>query len=439
MEFLDFWVDIKEGLVESFTTGPFVYVWFILGKTWWLFVPLFLLMAAWTYWINYIQGQFLSGLDYRLLAVTVPKDAIRTPKSMEQIFASTVGMMHGSNNVEKYWKGASQETFSVELVGINGHIRFIFRMPAAFRDLFEANIYAQYPEAEIMEVEDYTQTIPDDFLEKGYKAWGAELALTKPDAYPIRTYMEFEERITQEVLDPMASITELLSRFGEGEQIWIQWVCKPVPGHEHQWVKEGEELKKKLLGQLPETQRKELIETLTSPLNKVGDLIDTAMGYEGEAQEDTKMPTMAPDLYNVVMSLDRSLSKQGFEVKARVLYTSSKKETYLVQRGITGFFGYLNHFNTQNLNGFKPDSRNKTKVDYFMKTYREYWRKKRMLDLCKTRSFWKGANPFVLNTEELATVFHFPMPGVKATTVERVEARKASAPRDLPIASIKNN
>jgi len=432
----EFFQLLQSNFVESFTTGPFVYIWFLLGKTWWLFVPLFLLMAAWWYWVDYIQTQFVKNLDFRLLAVTVPKDAERTPKAMEQIFSSAFGMAHGTNMFEKYWKGNVQEFFSAELIGINGHIRYIFRMPFAFRDLFEANIYAQYPEAEIMEVEDYTQLIPDDFLEKGYKCWGAEIVLLKEDAYPIRTYPDFEERINQEMLDPMSSITELFSRMGDGEQLWIQWVCRPVMAKDHGWVKEGEALRDKLLGKLPPEQRNAVISAMSTPLNAAGGLIDQALGYEaamGPEAPEQKMPMMSPDLYNALLALDRNMSKLGFEVKGRVFYVA-KKATYLIQRGITGFFGYLQHFNTQNLNGFRPDNKMKTKVDYFMRDYREYWRKRRMLEVCQTRSMWVGNKPFILTTEELATIFHFPMPIVKAKTIERVSARKGAAPRDLPVA-----
>jgi hypothetical protein len=39
----------------------------------------------------------------------------------------------------------------------------------------------------------------------------------------------------------------------------------------------------------------------------------------------------------------------------------------------------------------------------------------------------------ILNTEELATLFHFPNFLVQAPAVERVEAKKAGPPTDLPI------
>ena len=40
---------------------------------------------------------------------------------------------------------------------------------------------------------------------------------------------------------------------------------------------------------------------------------------------------------------------------------------------------------------------------------------------------------FVLNTEELATVWHFPGQILKVPTLERIESKEASPPTNLPI------
>ena len=51
----------------------------------------------------------------------------------------------------------------------------------------------------------------------------------------------------------------------------------------------------------------------------------------------------------------------------------------------------------------------------------------------KNRSWGVGANPFVLNVEEIATLWHFPAIGIKAPLIKKQEARKAEPPVGLPI------
>jgi hypothetical protein len=43
------------------------------------------------------------------------------------------------------------------------------------------------------------------------------------------------------------------------------------------------------------------------------------------------------------------------------------------------------------------------------------------------------ATPFVLNIEELATVFHFPYTTVKAPSVSHSELKTKEPPPDLPV------
>jgi hypothetical protein len=61
-----------------------------------------------------------------------------------------------------------------------------------------------------------------------------------------------------------------------------------------------------------------------------------------------------------------------------------------------------------------------------------------MVEAYRSRSYFymnwfSGRLPFVLNTEELATIFHFPGRVAETPTFGRIEARKSEAPPNLPI------
>ena len=62
-------------------------------------------------------------------------------------------------------------------------------------------------------------------------------------------------------------------------------------------------------------------------------------------------------------------------------------------------------------------------------------KKKRFLKGFAKRSMWIGAKPYVLNTEELATLFHFPLSTTKAPPVESIDVRKGQPPANLPVIS----
>ena len=49
-----------------------------------------------------------------------------------------------------------------------------------------------------------------------------------------------------------------------------------------------------------------------------------------------------------------------------------------------------------------------------------------------------GAPSFILNVEELATIFHFPMATVKAPLLKKTEAKRGEAPFSLPVSPLES-
>jgi hypothetical protein len=408
---------------------------FVFARVWWILIPLILFLIYYS-WLQNKRLKFLDSLEYVFLAITVPIESEKNPSSMEQVFAGLYGIESVPNFVENYFKGEVQPEISLELVGINGHIRFLIRTPEMFRDLVEANVYAQYPDAEITEVEDYTKFAPDKYPNDKYEMFGTEFVLGKKDAYPIRTYHNFADQIAQEFIDPIAVITEVLSRLSEGEQIWLQFILRPAGDN---WKKEGEKVIAKLAGKKVE-EKVPLAERPIQSGAKIwhGTLkgIETALGVpEAESTGAKEEPPslvqyMTPGESEVVTAIERNITKVGFEVKFRFVYIAHK-EIFNKPKGVSSVVGAINLFNTKDLNTFKSFKKAKTKVDYFK--FRIPRRQKKLIRNYKLRRMEQGASPFVLNIEELATVFHFPYTSVKAPTISRPEAKTMEPPSDLPV------
>lgn len=436
-------IDLSSVGSSSGIVNPLSAMWFLMSHGGWLiFIPVFI-WGGWELWLNYIRNKFSEKQKYILLAIDVPKENEQSPKAVEQIFAHISGIQKGGNLKERYLQGYTQLGISLELVSIEGYVQFLIRTPEKFRDLVEAAFYAQYPNAEITEVEDYTKHFKPQFPNEEYDLWGSEIKLTNKQCYPIKTYPLFEHTLSQVFFDPMASILEAFSRLGRGEQVWLQIVIEPA--HDEDWREDGLHVIKKLIGAKVHSKNG-AADLLWLPLNVAHGLYESAVasiitptGFGESAAHDDNGPAsqmmhLPPNERSVVEQVGIKLSKMGYTSKIRLLYIG-KHDVFNKDR-ISGFVGALKQYNTLDLNGFTVDKKTKTQVDYFFVQRRNAWRKWRILWGYKNRSLKRGRNHYVLNVEELASLYHFPVTTVvKAPRVQKTESRRSEPPTALPVES----
>lgn len=411
---------------------------------WWAIVPVALFFIFKELWLDYVQTKYINSLKWTLLEIKIPKQVEKTPKAMEQIFAGFHGVQTTPNFVEKWIEGKVAPWFSLEILGIGGELRFLIRAEEKFRNLVEAQVYAQYPNAEINEIEDYITSLPSKIPSQKYDAWGTELVLTKPDAYPIRTYPYFfeEAKKEEERIDPLASLSEVLNYLTLKERLWVQILISPV---KEDWKEEGERLVEKLIGKKVKSTRKGMIlEEAHGWFNAIKESlhelffgpIDSSAGGEGKQEQslESLMQYLSPGKKEVVSAIEKNISKLGFASLIRFVYWA--ESDVFSKANVAATIGAFKQFNTQNLNGFKPNGAISPNIDYFFKNRRNFIRKIRVLNNYKRRYFphrkFKGRG-FVLNIEELATIYHVPGTMVEAPATPRVEAKKGGPPSGLPI------
>ncbi len=420
--------------------NPLAVMWTLLTHGGWIaLIPVFL-WGGFAIWLNYIQGVYAMRQKYVLLAIDVPKENELSPKAVEQVFAHLSGIYKSGNKKERYLRGYLMPSLSLELVSIEGYVQFLIRTPAKFRDLVEATIYAQYPNAEISEVGDYATEFKAEFPNEEYDIWGTELKLTNKQHYPIRTYPMFEHSLSQTFYDPMASILEFFSRMQRGEQVWLQIVI--TPPRTDDWRKDGMRLVKKLIGargapsgmpgyvNIPSQVLRGIYETAAASVIAPG---TSEERRNEENQPPSLMLHLPPNERAVVEQVGMKISKIGWLTKMRLIYIG--KHGVFTKDRISPLMGALRQFNTLDMNGFTLDSKTKTNIDYFVNP-RVNWRKRRLMLGYKYRSNWRGRNLFIMNVEELATIFHFPVTTVvKAPRVQKTEAKRGEPPAALPVES----
>lgn len=442
---MQFSIDIAS--IQAASGNPVLLIWEVFKNGGWIVVavlyfigiPIALVMT----YISSLQRSYQAAIKYVVLALDIPRGNEQTPKAVEAIFSHLHGIQKGGNLKEKYLKGYIQPQLSFEIIGIEGQTQFLIRTPEDLRDVVEATVFAQYPDAEITEVEDYTEFVPDDFVAAGYNMWGADIIPTNKDVFPIRTYPFFEHSLSQSLLDPMASLLELMGRLGPSEQIWLQLVMTPCDN----WLDQAKAAVKKIMG-VKETKKMNPLLEISSNVTK--GLYDSATYYllpQGEPEKPEKpekasFMALSTGDKALIEGIQMKASKIGWKVRFRFLYIG-KKPYFSKSRGVTGIMGALKQFAIQDMNGFKPDGITKTAVDYFFIKSRVLAKQKRILWNYKNRILEKkfmkknlgrqATQPFIMNVEELASIYHFPVETVKAPMVARTEAKRGEPPIALPV------
>lgn len=422
----------------EFLNGVFQNVFRILAASWWIVLPLVLLFIFLDFWLAAIRRTYILKIKWKLLEVKIPREILKTPKAMEQVFAAVHATYAEIKFFDKWWKGKVMDWTSFELVGFASRVHFYVRVAEQFRNLIESAIYAQYPDIEIVEVpEDYITLLPSVLPNRIYDLWGTNFILANDDAYPIRTYDYFEERVKEKRLDPIAAITEAISKLKEDEMIWIQILVRPT---NDKWKKEGEKLINKLIGRKGKQERTILGDLEEFLRNLIKAPFTPPTWSDGEKKEgpSTEISSLTSGERDVVAAIENKISKLGFESVLRFVYID--KADSFSRDNIAAVSGALRQFNTQNLNAFKPDKLVTTKTKHPFKARKLYFRKRRIFDAYKLRIF-PLSSPFllfpkrfsILNTEELATIYHYPTTFVEAPTLKRLESRRGEPPAELPI------
>ena len=434
------WLSLWYNFLYFSSQNPIIIGWQLFIHGGWVIFVVVLMAGIYDIWLDGRQGQYAGKWKWVMLAINIPKENEQTPKAAESIFTALIGAQSNPNLIDKYWDGKLQEWFSFELVSLGGYVQFLVRTPMQFRDLIESAVYAQYPDAEINEVEDYaTNYSKIRFPNKEYNLWGTEFCLTKDYPYPIKTYPEFEHTLTQTLVDPMAGLLEIMSRFSLDEQLWLQLVVTPIPAA-WGWGEKAKEIVKKLMGQeykAPETWS----DQLSKPVSYVSDvalsfsnqLFGPSEPAKKKEEDQWKMFKMSPGERTILEGVQHKLSMPAFKVKFRLVYLA-KHEVFAKGRGVAAVMGALQQFNTAGSNGFKPGKRTKTAADYFRVKQRVGHRQNKILRhfISRTNFYGESTDKFFLNAEELASVWHFPVLTVKASLVEKIQNKKAAPPTRLP-------
>ncbi|MFQ6049813.1 MAG: hypothetical protein ACE5J0_02110 [Candidatus Paceibacterales bacterium] len=432
------------GTIDWGALKPFWEVFWEFLKTWGWLILLFILwkpfLFLWRWWR--VEGWLKNVYKPILLEIKIPKEILKPVRAMEDVMNSIFGVIYHPPDWWETWiDGQLLTSLSFEIVSIGGEIHFFIRVFEIYRDGVEAAIYAQYPEAEITIADDYTKAVPQDIPNKDWDFWATDYVLLKEDAYPILTYKKFErevEPVEEKRVDPVATLLEALAKIKPGQQFWIQITAKPVTSEESKWIKKGEALRDKLAKRPAKAEFKPMALEALEVL-----ITGKPPGPPPEKEEPIIPPEMklTPGEREVVAAVEEKISKPGFQTNIRFIYLG-KRDVFFKANLRLGFT-YFNSYATEHLNRLIPWGATLTKIhkSWFLPlnllvSRRTYLRKRKIFRNYVNRDtplFPRAGGEFILNIEELASLYHFPSWRVAPVPgLPRIEAKKGPPP-ELPV------
>ena len=362
---------------------------------WYVWIPIVAVLLFLT-WRNHRSAEERQPIESTLLILDIPKANDKSELAAEQLFASLHGILRDKQELRI--NSGIQEHLSFEIASINGQIRFYVWVPKNLRSFVEGQIYSQYPSVQISKAEDdYTTHDRQHSV-----VCTTEIMLNDSEFLPIKTFQSFE-------VDPLAGITGTLAKLEQtGDEIWIQVLARPVADEWHKasdrWissVKGGNPFSALFGGQGFDMRWfATFFEALWRPPEQT-----TAGSGEKVLSERDKTR---------ISEAEKKATKLGYQTKIRLVYLGESQSSAKLQ--MQAIIGTFKQFNSTNLNGFKGG------VVSF---------KKEDLQVYKQRTFTdKG---YILNIEELASVFHLPHTNVETPNIVWASSKTAEPPSKLPV------
>jgi hypothetical protein len=421
-------------MLENFFDNPLYYLILILGNWWWAFLPFFVFPLFRSAWLLKRREEWEKKQKYKFLEIVVPNEVEKPLFSMEQVFSNIwpiyTNLDGRMNWKKKYWYGQRQDHLTIEIVGNGIAPRFFLRVHEDQVDTIEAAFFAQYPELEFRETDDsFMQEVSWNLPDHKWDMYGFDEVLERPDFYPIKTYNQFFEMKPDNVkeekrMDPINTLIEGLRKLNPQERAWVQLRLEPIAENDGNYLRRGKALVNKLV------HRKDI---------KGLSIVSLLWGQRNSSREERELipPEMklTPGEREEVELVEDKIGKNSYKVNIRCILFGQKNIFKPSRKALLE--EYFSSFSAPDLNIFKKFSKTKTKIQYFFIKRRTFFRKRQIFSrylLRETPLYPRKGGTYILNIEELATIFHPPISSAKsAVFLQRVSAKKGDSPDNLPI------
>lgn len=285
---------------------------------------------------------------------------------MEQLLSSLKSLYRGSFSA---WL-LGQEYFSLEYTAHKNEIFFYIVVPRKAKLLVEKQIIGFYPDCLISETDEI------NIFEKRRVIVAESIVLKKPNEFPIRTYQKLEA-------DAMNALLSALGRLSDDTSATVQFLLRPI---DDDW----QNAIKKMIRREEKNPGKKIYFSL-NPLKWIFSLIELFIVNPEEKDKKEEFETEEKDPIDDEGLMKEKVKKTGYQVMIRVVATAT--DINIADAELKNILSSFSQFASPAYNRFRPMRYKSISIliQYFIWRRFPWWQKS-----------------FILNIEEIATLFHFP-------------------------------
>lgn len=318
-------------------------------------------------------------LELVFLRVTLPKkdsdldekkETTKDFKEMVALMEQLLSSLKSTYSHKILKKLLGQDTISLEYVAHKQEILFYIVCSRNYIKLVEKQINGFYPDAVVEETKEVNIFAGKKHISSTY------ICTKKPFFYPIKTYQKLES-------DPINNITNALSKLEEDESAAIQILIKPI---DDDWQYECSKISSKII------KGKSVSFTL-NPLKLMMGFLEVLFSSQNDEKTPESNDSSSALTQERAKTVDEKGDKTWYSVVIKVIAAGNDARS--VESEIQNITSAFSQFSYPDFNKFSPTihhSHKKLLKNYIYRHFKNPLFKKRM----------------ILNTEEIASLFHFP-------------------------------
>lgn len=293
-----------------------------------------------------------------------------------------------------------QRHVGFEIVCLHGVVNLYSAVPITLVEVVKQAIVSAYPSARLEEVADYNV-----FNKAGgiTGTIGGELTLKENFGYPIATYRDIKR-------DPMQSVLNALSALDKQDGVSIQILIRPA---KQGWTKEASALaSKKRKG----NEKKKGVSQGLGWFNQILSALNAPPEDKSSGSSSSGGSNLSSHEQEILDAIDDKTKHSGFETTIRIIVSSnvSQRSQDILSNVVASFA----LFDAPGKNGFKWSLAQD--IEEFTTAY-------------IMRFFPPAHDKNILNSVELATLFHFPQQDdIPTSQLTRQDSKQVDGPRNVP-------